>query len=86
MGYTYRRVSSSGWEPVSGGKVMMLGPGGQIYATSDLHGIYDMAGLPPGAYQIYGTDMRGRNQLTCMWEGSQSPIAGDIRECSVTVQ
>lgn len=85
MGYTLWRTSPSTWGAAPGQKVGITGPSGEILATSDQQGIYDVTGLAPGSYYVHGTDVKaGPNWAhpICFLERLQS---GDIRECEVTV-
>jgi hypothetical protein len=86
MGYTYRRTSSNEWKELPSAKVGISGPAGEIFVTSDTRGFYDISGLPPGAYDVHGTDPQAGPYWAhpiCYWEGSQYLKVGDIRECDV---
>jgi hypothetical protein len=85
MGYTYRRISSNEWKELPGAKLGISGPAGEVVATSDPQGFYDVTGLPPGTYGVHTMDQSGSNWAhpICYWDGSQSLKAGDIRECDV---
>jgi hypothetical protein len=86
MGYTYRRTSSNEWKELPSAKVGISGPAGEIFVTSDTWGFYDISGLPPGAYDVHGTDPQAGPYWAhpiCYWEGSQYLKVGDIRECDV---
>jgi hypothetical protein len=86
MGYTYRRTSSNEWKELPNTKVGIRGPAGEVVATSDSQGFYDVSGLPPGPYEVGGMDPQAGPYWAipiCSWEGSQSLKVGAIRECDV---
>ena len=84
MGHTVRYGKNYDSERIPGVNVFILGPGGKTIATSDHDGLFDVTGLPPGAYYIDGTvPNTSRGFPVCYWDGSRSLKAGDVRECEV---
>lgn len=62
-----------------------MGPCGEVLATSNQQGMYDVTGLAPGSYFVHGTDVKAGLYWAhpiSVWKSLES---GDIRECEVTV-
>jgi hypothetical protein len=84
MGHTVRYGTNYDSEHIPGVNVAILGPGGKTIATLDYDGLFDVTGLPPGAYYIDGMNpTTDRRFPVCYWDGSRSLKAGDVRECEV---
>jgi hypothetical protein len=86
-GYTYRRTSANEWKEVPNTQVGISGPSGETIVTSDSKGLFDISGLPPGAYDVHWMAPKAGPypHPTCYWMGSQSLKTGDVRECNVYV-
>jgi hypothetical protein len=87
-GYTYRRISANVWKDVPNTQVGISGPSGETVVTSDPNGLFDIGGLPPGAYDVHRIARKTGPYSAlpiCSWEGFQSLKAGDVRECDVYI-
>jgi hypothetical protein len=73
MGYTSRRTSTGEWEKVPGTSVGISGPTGETVVVSGQQGLYDISGLPPGAYSVHGMAPKEGPYWAhgiCIWDGS----------------
>lgn len=64
VGRTYRRRSSTAFEPEPGMHLQINGPNGAVFVTSDADAVYDLTGVPAGHYgiQIEQPDRRNREE------------------------
>jgi hypothetical protein len=90
IGRTVRGTFDHRSEPLPRTRVLINGPAGQIIATSDQDGIYDVSGLPPGEYAIgaqANDEQVALQHPDCIFRGWDQPAkSGDIRECLVSVK
>lgn len=64
IGRTYRRGSSTAFEPAPGMRLQIDGPNGVVTLTSDAEAVYDLTGAPAGHYgiRIEQPDRRNREE------------------------
>ncbi len=67
---------------VQGAQVEIAGPHGVIMATTDREGIYDVAGLPPGEYQVRLPTDSGQESPISLTNFSTNLEAGQVAEYS----
>jgi len=74
-------------EPSPGVNVIVAGPDGSVTTTTDLHGIYDVMGLPPGRYSIR-TDVYSEKRHTypsCGLQENPTLSSGDVWGCTIRI-
>jgi len=67
---------------VQGAQVEITGPQGIITATTDREGIYDVAGLPPGKYQVRLPTNPGQESPVALSDFPSNLEAGQVAEYS----
>ena len=67
---------------VQGAQVEIIGPRGIITATTDQEGIYDVAGLPPGKYQVRLPTSPGQESPIALANFPSNLEAGQVAEYS----
>jgi hypothetical protein len=67
---------------VQGARVEITGPQGIIMATTDGEGIYDIAGLPPGKYQVRLPTNSGQESAVALTNFPSNLEAGQVAEYS----
>ena len=67
---------------VRGAQVEITGPQGIIAATTDREGIYDVAGLPPGKYQVRLPVSRNQESPVALTNFPSNLEAGQVAEYS----
>jgi hypothetical protein len=90
MGRVDRWVGKISLEPfvptkyalVQGARVEITGPQGIITATTDGEGIYDIAGLPPGKYQVRLPTNSGQESPVALTNFPSNLEAGQVAEYS----
>lgn len=89
LGRTFRLTGDHSyprWETAPSTKVVIRGPAGLTTVESDEHGVFDVAGLPAGMYEISRSPAAGVpaswRDIRCQWRIE----AHDIRECNVNVR
>jgi hypothetical protein len=86
MGRVDRWVDQTSHEPyapqeythMQGAKVEITGPPGTVIATTDGDGIYDVAGLPPGKYEVHLESSAGLRHNMALMEGPSDLQAGEV--------
>lgn len=70
------------YAPVQGAQVEIAGPQGTITTTTDEDGIYDVAGLPPGKYQVRLPTKRGQQAPVALADFPSTMEAGQVAQYS----
>jgi hypothetical protein len=89
IGRAMRRTHAPNYreETAPGVNVIIAGPAGSVTTTTDLHGIYDVKGLPPGRYSIH-TNSYSQNwhgYPSCGLQENPALRSGDVWGCTIRI-
>ncbi len=89
IGRAMRRTHAPDYreEPAPGVNVIIAGPAGSVTTTTDLHGIYDVTGLPSGRYSIRTDSYNEKWHAypSCGLQENPTLSSGDVWGCTIRI-